>query len=445
MDFKTIGEAVINKARKYGAHEAEAYFENSRQFQVAMRKGEVETLRKTESNGLNLRVFIDRRLGTASTSDLTEASLDDIIKRTVELAGLTASKPWNGLPDIEPGQPKDLDLYDGEIAAVPDETKMNMVRDMEKTALALDKRITNSSGGFTNTEKTVGIFNSKGMANVYRETSFSCNVSVIAGERDAMQSAGWASSKRFFKELASPGAIAQTAVEKAVAKLGPRPVPTGKFPVIFDRYAANRFWQGLTIAMSGDSAFRKMNFLCDSLDKSIASPLITLVDDPTIPRFIGSVPFDGEGCLTGRELVIEKGILRKFFHDSISARKAGVKTRTTAKRYEFSGPAFAGPLCLIAENGKSPFKSLFNGITKGLYITGLRGIGVDGTTGSYSTGGNGFWIENGSIAFPVDGVTLGGSTLEILNGIDMVADDLDMRGTINSPSFRVASITVGGR
>ena len=446
MDFRTLGETIIRKAKTYGADEAEAYFENVRQFGVEIRNGAIETLQKSESSGLGFRVFVNRQLGFSSTSDLTPASLEETVKKTVELARITNSRPWNGLPDSESGTPKGLDLYDPEIAAVPDEAKIKTASDLENKALALDKRITNSSGSsFADREKTVAIFNSRGMGYSYRETSFSCGVSVIAGEKNAMQSGGWSSSRRFFRELAPLDEIAATAVKKAVQKLGPLPVKTASVPVIFDRYAAGSFWRGLAFGMDGDSAHRRTTFLWDSLNKQIASPLITIADDPTIPRFIGSVPFDGEGNLTRKNMLFDKGVLKMFFYDSIAARKTGVKVNTLAQRYGYESSPYASPLCMIVQNGRDPFDSLIRDVKQGLYVTGLRGLGTDATTGSFSVGGNGFWIENGAAAYPVDGVTLGGTTLEILKNIDKLADDLDMRGPINSPSFRVSSMTVGGR
>jgi PmbA protein len=142
---------------------------------------------------------------------------------------------------------------------------------------------------------------------------------------------------------------------------------------------------------------------------------------------------------------MDKGVLKTFIYDSQTARKAGVKVRTTANRNGYKGAPSASPLNIIVENGKDSFESLFEDVKEGLYVRGLRGSGTDATTGSFSVGCSGFWIVDGAIAHPVDGVTMGGSALEILKGIDKVANDLDMRGSCNSPSFRVAEITVGGR
>jgi PmbA protein len=117
---------------------------------------------------------------------------------------------------------------------------------------------------------------------------------VVAGEGNTMQGAGWQSAKRFFQELDPLEKIAKTAARRALEELGPKPVPTQKVPVIFDRYAAPSFWMGIGQAINGDAVFRKATFLTDSLEKPVASPLITIVDDPTIRRFVASIPFDGE-------------------------------------------------------------------------------------------------------------------------------------------------------
>ena len=446
MDIKQIGEEVVKKAIRYGADEAEAVIENVREFNVNVRKGEIETLQKSVSKGLGLRLWVKKQLGFSYTSDLSPESLDETIKRTVELAGITEAKPWQGLPEFGPQKLADLDLYDAEIAGIPDEKKIAIAREVERIAMAEDKRITNSEGGsFSNTEREAGLFNSKGIGYVFKESRCSFNAYVIAGEGDLMQGGGWSSAKRFFKELAPVEEVAKTAARRAIEKLGAKPVETKTVPVIFDRYAAPAFWMGILFALDGDSVFRKTTFMTEMLEKPIASPLVTIVDNPTIPRFVGSVPFDGEGNVTRRNTIVDKGVLKMFIYDSQTARKAGVKVNTIAQRYGYQGGPSAGFICLIAESGKDAPASLFKDVKEGLLVTGMRGMGTDTTTGAFSTGCSGFWIVDGAKAFPVDGVTLGGTTLDILKGIDKVANDLDLRGGVNSPSFRVAEITVGGK
>jgi len=446
MDFRKTGEEIVAKAIKWGAGEAEACLENVRSFEVNVRKGEIETLTRSVSRGLGLRVFIDKQLGFAYTSDLSALAVDRTVRKAIELARITEPKPWQGLPDFGPQSPVDLDLYDPGLAAVPDDRKIALAREVERIALAEDKRITNSEGGgFSESERDFGLFSSRGISNLMRETRCSLSVYIVAGEGNDMHGGGWSSSKRFFKELDPAEKVAKTAAKRAIDQLGPKPVTTKKVPVIFDRYAAVAVWMGVGSALNGDAVFRKATFLTDYLEKPIVSPLITAVDDPTIPRFISSAPFDGEGKATRRNLIVDKGVLKTFLYDSQTARKAGVKANTMATRGGYRSSPSAGFMNVIVENGKDSVESLFKGVKEGLYVTGMRGAGTDPTTGSFSVGCSGFWIVDGAIAHPVDGVTLGGSALEILNGIDKVADDLDMRAGVNSPSFRVAEITVGGR
>jgi len=446
MDFKKLGEETVAKAMKWGAYEAEACLENVKSFEVSIRKGEIETLQKSVSKGLGLRVFVNKQLGFAYTSDLSPQAVDDTIKKTIELARLTEAKPWQGLPDFGPQSLTDLDLYDPTLEAVPDDKKIGIAREVERIALAADKRITNSEGGsFSNSEREWGLFNSKGVSDLMKETRCSFGTYIVAGEGDNMQGGGWSSSKRFFQELDSVENVAGIAVKRAIDQLGPKAVATKKVPVIFDRYAAPAFWMGIGSAINGDAVFRKATFLTDYLGKEITSPLITAVDNPTIPRFVSSAPFDGEGQATRKNVIIDKGALKTFYYDSQTARKAGVKVNTVAGRNGYRSFPYAYFMNVIVENGKDSFESLFQGLKEGLYVRGMRGSGTDSTTGSFSVGCSGFWVVDGAIVHPVDGVTLGGSALEILKSIDKVANDLDMRGGMNSPSFRVAEMTVGGK
>lgn len=446
MDYKSLAEGIVKKALKLGADEAEAYLTSGREFELRLRNGDVETIKQATSKGMGLTVFKDKKLGFTYTSDFSEEALEAFIKRTVQLSLVADPKPWNGLPDFEKGETKELDLYDPSIAEIPNEKKIEIARQTEKIALSFDKRITKTDGGyFGDSETEVIIVNSKGISYASKSSGVNFGVGVIAGEGSDMQSGYWSSSKRHAKDLDTVEDVAKTAAKRAVERLGAKPVETQKVPVVYDRYEAGTFWYGILWAMNGDSVFKKTTFLTEYLGKPIASELITAVDDPTIPRHISSLAFDGEGNITRKNVLIEKGILKMFIYDSITARKAGVKVNTMAQRYGYRSRPSANFLNLIVQNGNVDREKLIAGIKNGLYITGLRGIGTDTSTGNYSCGASGFWIKGGEIAFPVDGITLGGNALEMLKNIEAVASDLDLRGMLNSPSFKISEVTVGGK
>ncbi len=446
MNTKELAEKIVTKGLKSGADEAEVYLESGREFELSVRNGDVETVKQASPKGLGLRIFKDKKLGFTYTSDFSDQALEEFIKKTIQLAQVADPKPWNGLADLENGEAKDLELFDPSIAEIPNEKKIEIARETERIALSSDKRITKTEGGFFGDSETeVVIVNSKGLSLSNKSTGISFGVYVIAGEGDDMQGGGWSSSKRHAKDLDAIENVAKIAAERALRMLGARPVETQKAPVVFDRYAAGAFWYGILFAIDGDSVYKKTTFLTDYLDKPIASELVTLVDDPTIPRHVSSQPFDGEGTLTRKNVLIDKGVLKVFLYDSLTARKAGVKVNTIARRYGYKSAPSAGFLNIIVQNGDADRQKLISGIKNGFYITGLRGIGTDTPTGTYSCGASGFWIKDGEIAFPVDGVTLGGNALDLLKNIEAAANDLDLRGMLSTPSFKISEMTIGGK
>lgn len=446
MNYKLLAENIVKKALKLGADEAEAYLENGRKFRLTVRNGDVETVKQATSKGIGLTVFKEKKLGFSYTSDFSDESLEEFTKKTVQLSLVANPKPWNGLPDFKKGEIKDLDLYDPSIAEIPNEKKIKIAKEAERIALAYDKRITKSGGGsFGDDEVEILIVNSKGISHTLKLSEIYFRVSVIAGSGSDMQAGGWSSSKRHFKDLDSIEKVAKKAGERAVSKLGAKPVQTQEAPVVFDRYATGSFWYGILWAMNGDSVFKKTTFLTEYLNKPVASDLITVIDDPTIRRHISSCLFDGEGKITSKNVLIDKGILKMFIYDSTTARKAGVTVNTLTRRRDYRSRAYAGFLNIVVQNGNVDRKKIISGIKNGFYVTGLRGIGTDIPTGTYSCGSSGFWIKDGKIAFPVDGVTLGGNVFEMLKNIEVVANDIDMRSSLNSPSFKISEMTIGGK
>ena len=124
MDYQLIAENIVKKALKSGADEAEAYLENLREFELDVRNGDVETIKQATSKGVGLTVFKDKKLGFSYTSDFSDESLGEFTKKTVQLALVADSKPWNGLPDLKEGKIQDLDLYDPSISEIPNEKKI---------------------------------------------------------------------------------------------------------------------------------------------------------------------------------------------------------------------------------------------------------------------------------------------------------------------------------
>jgi len=446
LDHLERAQDVIEKALKMGGEDVDVYIEETREIELVVRNGEMEKVRRSHSKGLGLTIIKDKRPGFSYTSNLSPEYLAEIIKKTVGFSLIADPVPWLALAEDDGRKPADLDIWDPSIAQVEEKTKIDKLKTVEKIALSSDQRIRNSEGGvYKDRETEIVVANSNGVSRKSKSSYVSFGVNVIAEEAGQMKYGSWTSAKRHFRDLDGEENVAAKAVKRAVDKLGARPVATQKKPVLIDRYAASLFWQGILWALEGERALQRTTFLADSLYKQVTAKFITLMDDPTIPRHVASVPFDGEGRTTRKNLLIEQGKLGMFLYDTTAARRAGIEGNTIARRDGYKNMPSGGFLNAVVQNGNAKLSEMIKGIDEGIYVTELRGIGTDIPSGSFSVGATGFFIDKGAVAFPVDAMTLGGNTLEILKGIEQVADDLDMRGNINSPSFKVSEMTIGGK
>jgi PmbA protein len=238
--------------------------------------------------------------------------------------------------------------------------------------------------------------------------------------------------------------VGQEAARRTLEKLGARKIDTQQVAVIFEPEAARSILGLLAGCVVGGAVWRKASFLVGREGERVASDLITVVDDPLIPRGPGSRPFDGDGLSARRNVVIEKGVLKTYLLDTYSARKLERDSTGSASRGA-GGSVGASTSNFVLQPGEMKAEELINSTDRALYVTDMMGFGFNAVTGDFSRGASGFWIEKGKRAFPVSEVTISLNLGELLKRIDAVADDLDLRTSVASPTFRVSSMTVAGR
>jgi len=383
-------------------------------------------------------------MGFSHCNDLSEKSLDDTISKAIAFAKLSSADENNVLTDDK--GVSDIDgLYDPAITTVEMEKKIFMAVELEKLAMK-DSRITKSSGaGFSEGESEVFIGNSNGILKTYKNSGCSLGVSVVAEKGDQKNTGGEYCSRIFFADLLPLEQIATEASRKAWELLDPVMIQTQKAAVIFDPAVARALIAGIITAINGERVLQGASFLKDSLGKQFASSLLTIIDDGTRPRGLASSPFDGEGVPTMKNILVEKGVLKSFIYNVKAAKRAGVKSTGNATRGGFSSLPGIGVHNVYLEAGKSTSEEIIKATKKGLLLKEVTGYGIDPVSGNFSGGASGFWIVNGEIAHPVKGLTIAGKAADILNGIDMTGNDLDMNRTFSSPTFRVAEMQIGGR
>ena len=446
-ELEQIASSAVSLAINAGATDAECTIAEGSEFEVSLRKGEIETLKQAGSRGAGIRVLQGQRAGSAYTSDLTPEGISKMVKSAMEIAEVTSEDPFAGLPDASLLGKIDVDLqlFHDDVESVSTEAKIEMARLAESTALAADPRITNSEGAsFGSGEGTRVFANSRGFVGSYKYSSCSLHTIPVAKDGESMERDSWSSSARSLAKLESPEEVGKKAAARVLRRLNPRKVATQKCPIVLDRRMARGFASHLFEALNGSAIYRKSSFLAGKLGEKVAVDGLTLIDDPTIPGLFGSYPFDDEGVPGRRKVVIENGVLRSYLLNTYSARKLGLETTGNASR-GLSGNAGVGIGNFYIEKGPVSDDEIIRSVKNGFYVTELIGSGVSVVTGDYSRGAAGQWIENGELVYPVSEVTIAGNLRDMLMKIEAIGSDLEFRGSVASPTLLIGEMTVSGQ
>jgi len=453
-ELRALAERVAELAIDDGADAAEVIVGAGESLSVKIRQGQKELLHESESHGLGLRVFVSHRSAVCHTSDLSEAALRRFVHETVELSELSEPDELNELPERSelafPGQPfLDLDLWDEQTARLSAPELFDMARRAEAAALGYSTKITNSDGAGCDRNAghmALALYDKAGLAFSGASRGTYCSFSVEAlcdDEGGKKRNASYWSAHRFFQRLASPESVGAEAARRAMSKLGAQKLATAELPVVFDPDASRALLRTLAGVISGGAIYRKSSYLCGREGTLVASPLLTISDEPLLPRGPGSRTFDGEGLPARRNLLIEDGVLRGFLLDTYSARKLGRKSNGCAGR-SVGGSPHVTTSNLILRAGTSSPQSLLDGMERGLFVTDMMGFGFNAVTGDFSRGAAGFLIEKGRLTTPVSEITISANFDELLKRIDAVGNDLDDRSSTMSPSLRVSRMTIAG-
>jgi PmbA protein len=452
IDLESLVSEVVAQALKAGATDAEVTAREGDEFSVNVRMGEVETLKESGSRGLGLRVFLGKRSGSASTSDLTADGIRQLVDGALALAKVTEEDPFAGLPEVnEFGKlDGDLHLYFDDVYSLEGPERIEWARRAEAAAMAADKRITNSDGGsFDASTGRKAMANSRGFVGGYRTSYAGVAAAPLATDANGkMQRDGWWSSARRMALVESPEAVGKEAARRTLRRLGARRVPTQRVPIVFAPETARSLIGSVFEAASGDSVWRSASFLAGKLGETIGAANVTIVDDNTmlLPSGVGGFgtsPFDDEGLASRRTVVVENGVLRNYLLNTYTARKLGMKSTHNAARGLAGAPGI-GCGNLFLKPGKLSPEEIIAEIPAGLYVTSLMGFGTNLVTGDYSRGATGLWIEKGQLTHAVEEVTIAGNLAEMLRNVTAIGNDLVFRGSVASPTLRIDGMTIAG-
>ncbi len=435
-----LGGRLVDAARRAGADACDAAVVSSRSRSAQVRMGRVEELESSESDEVSLRVFVGGRVATVSADLRSDAAR--LAERAVAMARVSPVDPYAGLADaalLSDGA-DGLDLYDPtepEGEALVEEAKAR-----EAAALGVSG-VSNSSGataGFGTTGLV--LVTSTGFAGQRRRSGFSRSVSVLAGEGTGMERDYDFDSRIHAGDLDAAEAIGRRAGERAVRRLNPAKVATGRYAIVLDPLVSRGLIGGLIGALNGAAIARRTSFIKDRMNEQVLPEGIDLIDDPQLPRRAGSRPFDGEGVRGEKLMLVENGILRHWTLDSATARELGLPSNGRAARS--SGGVSPTSTNVTMTHGARSAAELIADTHQGIYVTETIGHGANLVTGDYSCGASGFLIENGQLAGPVSEFTIAGHLTDMFMAVEP-ANDGDARFSLVVPTLRIGEMTVAGR
>lgn len=435
QELRQAVEFALNFAKKAGA-EAEVSVTKVAGLSVSSRLEQVENIEFNNDGSLGISVYLGKRKGNASTSDLQTSSVQRAVESALAIAKYTSEDECTGLADKEEMafEVPDLELYHQ--ADISVEQALEMAIKTENAALNADEHIVNSEGASFNSHSGVRVYgNTHGMIQSYLSSRYSLSCSVISAYEDQLERDYEYTISREFEKLQSPEWVGQQAAFKAVDRLNPQKIKTCEVPVIYYNDVATGLVGHLAGAISGGALYRKSSFLLDHLGKQILPEWFAISERPHLLRQLASSAFDSEGVKTQNREIITEGVLQTYLMTSYSARKMGLKT---------TGHAGGIHNWLVKPNRTGGLDALLKEMGTGLLVTEFLGSAINAVTGEYSRGAAGFWVENGEIQYPVAEITIAGQLQEMFKNIVAVADDVEHRSNIQTGSILIEKMKVSG-
>lgn len=435
QELEALVQLALDEARQRGVDQAEVAASHDIGLFATARLGDVENLEYTNDRGVGITVYKDGCKGSASTSDISAASVREVVQKACTFATYTAADPHAGLADaaLMCSDIRDLDLDYAWPINSSDAIAMAIA--CEKAALDYDPRINNSEGATVSTSRGTRVYgNTHGFVGSYSKSSHSINCVVLGAENGEMQRDYYYSAARDPADLEDLAAIGATAAQRAVRRLGARKLKTTKAPVLFVPELARGFIGHAIGAISGGAQYRHASFLLDALGEKIFPDFVSIYERPHLPKGMASAPFDAEGVGTYDRDLVADGVITGYVLGSYAARRLGMQTTANA----------GGTQNLVVPANSGKLAELVREMGTGLIVEELIGQGVNAVTGDYSRGVVGQWVENGEIQYPVHEVTIAGNLRELYQRIAAIGSDQDLRGGIRCGSLLVEEMTIAG-
>lgn len=443
-ELLAIADRVVALAQ--AGEQVEAYVSRSLSTDVRVYEGEVEHFVSAQSEGIGIRVIRDGRTGTSYAGTLDPAVIADVLAEARDNLGYGEVDQWSGLAEPDGVAVTPQVLWSDRLESVPTARKIELAKELERLARAADSRVRVDDSNYSDSFGEAAVATTTGIRVSGRENGCYLSVGTLADDGDETQTGFGFSVGRDVDELDIAKA-AREAADRATRLLGATKPASRRVTVVLDPFVTAQFLGIIGGTLNGDSVVKGRSLFANRLGDQVASPLVTLVDDPTNPLAYTATDIDGEGLAARRNVLIDRGKLGMFVQSSYSARRMGMATTGNGTRGGYAGSPGAGCLALQVVPGTRSQAEIVAGIDDGILVQQVQGLhsGVNPVSGDFSTGAAGITIANGTLGAPVREFTIASTLQKMLLDIAEVGGDLEwlpMRAT--GVSLVIHDVTMSG-
>jgi TldD protein len=458
MTDKELQISLINKALSNGGEYSDIFTEHRRHTSLVLEDGKLEKIAYGTEAGTGIRLISRGKTAYAFSNDMSREAL---LQAASEVSRAAAGRALSPVMDLTTSRP----TVDFQVKLPPEDIsvkqKISLVREADNIARSFDSRIKQVTVIYRDTLQRVRISTSEGFISEDNRTYTTLVIQVVAAQGDIIQtayeSAGGLIGFELFEDM-DIEKLSLKAAARAIMMLTARKAPGGKMPAVISSHAGGTMiHEAIGHGLEADLSQQGLSIFSNKSGSQVASKLITVVDDSTLPGKRGSFRFDDEGTPSQRTVLVENGVLKNYMYDKLSAMKDGARSTGNGRRESYQHRPIPRMTNTFITEGTTPAGQILCSTEKGLFVEKMGGGQVNTVTGDFVFDvQEGYLIEKGLLGDPVRGATLTGNGLQILQIIDMVGDDLgfsigtcgkDAQGvpvTDAMPTLRIPEIIVGG-
>ncbi|MBW2257330.1 MAG: TldD/PmbA family protein [Deltaproteobacteria bacterium] len=428
-------EDAVRLAKEAGADEVFASTSRTREVEFTVRDATLEKVKDATSKSLSLRLYVDDRFSRHSTTDLRPEQVKAFVAEAIALTRALEPDPHRKITDpalYEGRAEVDLELVDAGIPALTREERLALCEAQNALLAGKDKVVSATSGCSDGTTVSAAA-SSNGFRGIHEETWLWIGSEVtLRDEGDKRPEAWMWAGAANRADVPAPEEVARIALERAHQRLGSTKGPTSRTTMVVDPSAAPRLVSRLLAPADGGQVQQGQSFYAGRKGQKVVSELLTVVDDPLVPRGLGSRLYDGEGIAAKRLPIIEAGVLQNLYVDTYYGRKLGW------------APTTGSPSNRLLGLGDQGLEALLAAADGGVYVTSWLGGNADSTTGDFSFGIRGHLIEGGQIGSPVGEMNITGNLVDLFSKLVALGNDPWPYSSIRAPTLVFEDVQFSG-